>query len=316
VAASGSPFGLGADIGGSIRYPSAFNGVPGHKPTSNLVPGTGHWPPAEGPLAAYNSYGPLCRKVCDLAYILPIIAGPDGKDKSVAMRRFIPPESVDVSRLRVYYFDYNGQSRPDRDVVRAVSLAAGAFQGLKIPVEPWRPEGVENSLEIWQAAMAQNPEPFRRFLEGEEPLNLGREFLRLLLRRSRITFPALGAAIIEKPGQLLAGRNRRFLALAENLQQRIEDRLGENGVLLCPVFPTPAPRHGVIWFNIFGVGYSGLINVLQFPATIIPIFHRKDGLPVSLQIIAGRWKDHLTLAAAGILEQIFGGWKPIARLKN
>ena len=61
VAASGSPFGLGADVGGSIRYPSAFNGVAGHKPSGRLVPGTGHWPPAHGPLAAYNSFGPICR---------------------------------------------------------------------------------------------------------------------------------------------------------------------------------------------------------------------------------------------------------------
>jgi hypothetical protein len=30
-----------------------------------------------------------------------------------------------------------------------------------------------------------------------------------------------------------------------------------------------------------------------------------------VQIVAGRFKDHLTLAAAQVLEDLFGGWKPI-----
>ena len=32
-AAAGSPCGIGSDIGGSIRMPSFFNGIFGHKPS-------------------------------------------------------------------------------------------------------------------------------------------------------------------------------------------------------------------------------------------------------------------------------------------
>ena len=38
VGSGGSPFGLGSDIGGSIRLPAFFNGVFGHKPSPGLVP--------------------------------------------------------------------------------------------------------------------------------------------------------------------------------------------------------------------------------------------------------------------------------------
>lgn len=35
-AAAGSPFGIGSDIGGSIRMPCFFNGIFGHKPSKGL----------------------------------------------------------------------------------------------------------------------------------------------------------------------------------------------------------------------------------------------------------------------------------------
>jgi len=170
-------------------------------------------------------------------------------------------------------------------------------------------------VDIWQAAMAQNPEPFVSFLGGEGKIDLLKESWRFLTRESKITLPALATAIIEKPGKLLQKRNQEMLELAAGMQQEIEARLGDNGVLLCPVFSTPAPKHSWIWKDLLGMGYSGLINVLEFPATVIPIYHREDGLPVSIQVVAARWNDHLTLAAAAALEQTFGGWRPIERVK-
>ena len=44
VGSGGSPLGLGADIGGSIRIPAFFNGVFGLKPSPGLVPSTGQFP--------------------------------------------------------------------------------------------------------------------------------------------------------------------------------------------------------------------------------------------------------------------------------
>lgn len=45
-AAAASPFGLGSDIGGSIRMPAFFNGIFGHKPSRNIVSNDGQYPEA------------------------------------------------------------------------------------------------------------------------------------------------------------------------------------------------------------------------------------------------------------------------------
>ena len=309
VASGASPFGIGSDVGGSIRFPSAFNGIPGHKPTGGRVPGYGHWPEAKGPIAKYNTYGPMARRVTDLAPLLKLIQGPDGKDPIVEDRGFVSPRSVKKKDLKIFYFESNGMARVNADVRRAVGMCAGALQAQGLPVEYWRPKGVRRSLEIWQAGMSQNPHPFVNIMGDGEAISLVDETLNFLLRRGKITLPGLAVALVEKPGQLLSGRNKKILALADDLRQRMEERLGESGVLICPVFSTPAPKHGFVWADLLGIGYSGLINILGFPSTVIPVYYNEDGLPVSVQIIAARWNDHVTLAVAGILENIFGGWK-------
>ncbi len=310
VASGASPFGMGSDVGGSIRYPAAFNGVPGHKPTGGLVPGYGHWPEAHGPLAPYCTYGPLARRVEDLYLILSQVAGPDGRDPIVEDRKIPPPETVDKKQLRVFYFESNGLARVNADVRRAIGMCAGALQAEGLPVQYWRPEGMSRSLPIWQAGMSQNPEPFTRILGNGEDISLLRETVLFLLGRGTLTLPGLATALVEKPGQLFAGSNRKHLELVQKLRRRMEEQLGDSGVLICPVFSTAAPKHHHIWYDLPGIGYSGVFNILGFPATVIPVYCNEQRLPVSIQIVASRWQDHLTLAVGALLEKLFGGWRP------
>jgi fatty acid amide hydrolase 2 len=310
VGSGASPFGMGSDVGGSIRYPAAFNGTPSHKPTGGRVPGYGHWPEAHGPIAWYCTYGPMARRVADLAPLMNLVQGPDGKDPIVEDHGPVAPESVDRKKLRVFYFESNGMARVNADVRRAVDMCAGALHREGLAVEYWQPAGVNRSLEIWQAGMSQNPHPFVEIMGDGEAISLMTETINFLLRRGKITLPGLATSLVEKPGQLFAGRNRKMIALGDDLRRRMEERLGNDGVLICPVFSTPAPKHGYVWADLLGIGYSGLFNVMGFPSTVVPVYYNEDGLPVSVQIVAARWNDHLTLAVGAMIEEIFGGWKP------
>src|SRR3954464_7410832 len=101
VGAGGAPFGLGADIGGSIRMPAFFNGVFGHKPTGGLVPGTGQYPIASNAALRYLSTGPIARRAEDLMPLLRILAGPDDLDAGCTPFSLGDPAAVSMADLTV-----------------------------------------------------------------------------------------------------------------------------------------------------------------------------------------------------------------------
>lgn len=76
VAAKLVDIALGGDQGGSIRIPSSWSGIVGHKPTHGLVPYTG----IVGFDLTIDHIGPMTRSVADAALLLSVIAGKDEND--------------------------------------------------------------------------------------------------------------------------------------------------------------------------------------------------------------------------------------------
>ena len=58
--------------------------------------------------------------------------------------------------------------------------------------------------------------------------------------------------------------------------------------------------------------YTGIINVMQLPATQVPLGLGTEGLPLGVQVVAGRGRDHVSVAVAQHLERELGGWVPPA----
>src|SRR5690606_31809746 len=119
VGAGASPFGLGADIGGSIRMPAFFCGVFGHKPTGGLVPGTGQYPIAENEALRYLTTGPIARHARDLFPLLELLAGPDGRDRGCAAMPLGDPGDVDLRSLSVVSVTGNGFNAVADDLIAA-----------------------------------------------------------------------------------------------------------------------------------------------------------------------------------------------------
>jgi len=136
------------------------------------------------------------------------------------------------------------------------------------------------------------------------------ELLRWLVGRSQHTLPALALGFGEKIGNSPA-QDAALRQLRDSFRRELEQLLGQDGVFLYPTHPLPAPFHNQPLVLLFNFAYTGIFNVLGLPATAVPMgLALEEGVPVGLQVIAGRYYDRLTLAVASELEKAFGGWVP------
>ncbi len=99
VAAGFTPLELGSDIGGSIRCPSHFCGVYGHKSSYGIVPMRGHIPPPPGSLSMppLGIGGPMARSAADLELALDVLVAPS-ESGSDGLARTDPAESSREAR--------------------------------------------------------------------------------------------------------------------------------------------------------------------------------------------------------------------------
>jgi fatty acid amide hydrolase 2 len=314
VGAGASPMGLGADIGGSIRMPAFFCGVFGHKPTGGLVPGSGQFPAAENDARLYHTTGPLTRRAEDLWPFLRAVAGPDAGDGACRPFALGDPGDVVVRGLDVVSVPDIGSVSVSDDLVAAQERCARALDGAGARVRTARVPSLRSSVGIWGAMMAAAADTsFATLLGQDHPIRAGRELLRWAFGRSAHTLPALGLALIESLPTFRGASGDRFIAAGRALQAEIEALIGD-GVMLFPSHPTVAPRHKrpllVPWRWI----YTGIINVLELPATQVPLGLDDGGLPLGVQVVAARGRDHVAVRVACELERLFGGWVRPARL--
>jgi len=310
IGAGASPFGLGADIGGSIRLPAFFNGVFGHKPTGGLVPSTGQYPIAENAALRYLASGPLARRAADLMPLLRTLAGPDGVDPATMDVELGDPGSVDIAGLEVLVVRGNGHRRVHRDLLAAQQRAAEHLAGLGARVRDHTVDDLRLSFDIWsQMLSAASETPFRTLLGNGTDAPLGRHFLGAPFGLSPHTLPALMLAATEKMPMFVPSDTGPMVAIGRRLKAELAERLGDGAVMLYPPYTRPAPRHGMPMLTPFDFTYTGIFNALEMPATAVPMGFSKAGLPVGVQVVAAHFRDHIAIAVAMALESV-GGWTP------
>jgi len=314
VGAGASPFGVGSDVGGSIRLPAFFNGVFGHKPTGGLVPNTGQYPITENAARRYLTTGPLARRADDLMPLLRVMAGPDGHDGGCDARELGDPHTVSMRGLRVLHVPDNGLLGVSEELREAQRRAVRYLSERGAVIEYKRFARLRQSIEIWSAMLADaGGTSFAAMLGNGEPKPLGAELGRFVLGRSKHTLPALALALLEGVVKGSPAQTARMVALGKRLRADLLDALGPHGVMLFPVYPQTAPRHGEPLLLPIRWCYSAIFNVLELPATAVPLGLDTQRLPLGLQVISAHGNDHVTIAVAMELERGFGGWVPPRR---
>lgn len=312
IGAGASPFGLGADVGGSIRMPAFFNGVFGHKPSSNVIPNSGHHPVATRGLARTLTTGPLCRRAEDLWPLMQILAGADDADPDCLQPLLGDPAQVQIADLQVWTIADNGLLDVDPELRAAQKRVAAYLQKQGATVRTLELPRLKRSFELWSATMSSgNGTPFVALMGGDKPpVNPWLEMIKWAIGESEHTFPAIALGIGEALEPLLPGSHAKWLAEAEALRQELTELLGPNGVFLYPSYTRPAPLHHEPLMRPLDWIYTAIGNVLQMPITQVPLGLSTQGLPLGVQVGARSGNDAVTIAVAIALEKAFGGWIP------
>ena len=295
VAADLAPIGLGTDLGGSIRIPSAFCGKVGLRPVPGRVP---VYPSEFGwDTLVEHVHGPMTRTVEDCGLMLAVLAGPDDHDPTS-----LPAEPRDYikaaryagwldGRRVAYTRDLNGLVPVDPEVARLTAEAARVFERLGAIVD-------EACFDVADV---------RAIIAGTRGFGMVARYAdRLDAHRDRMT-----AQLINQVTDALT-LDVRTITRAERLRtsywHRVRVFLERYDYILTPTVPVPAFRldqplpseiGGVPverFYDVFLTTYA--FSITGLPVMSVPCGLTSQGLPVGLQIVGRRLREDLVLEAA------------------
>jgi len=298
IASFCSAGGIGSDGGGSIRIPAHFSGITGLKPTPGRVSAAGHFPEIAHPGGLLGVAGPMARNVADLRLLFEVLSGHDPEDPFSAP---VPLRTTGLEGVRVGLME-NWNNVPVQPEMREAVLRAGKLlEECGIPVEPFRPHGVERATEVWSFFFIDVPAPFtREMIAGRESEchSTGVE----LLRRTEGRPEPTGREVVTQ------------LAIRDKMRASLLRQMEKFPVLLLPACGVAAWRHGerrwetpqgeielleamapVTPFNLFGM-----------PGLVVPITFTSDTLPIGVQLVGAPWTEELLLEVGARLEAARG----------
>ncbi len=297
VAAAGSYFDIGSDYGGSIRGPAFANGIAGLKPTYGRVPRTGHIVDYGGPFDNFQEIGPLARRVADIELLLSIMMGPDGFDAAMAPVPLGASKDVDLSKLRVAWYDDNGSVKVSGEVQAIIKQCVGYFRALGCKVKEDRPPRFKELADT------------RSAFSGAD----GREFMRRLLKKH--------GTVQASPGLNISGTavpSAEFTRLCEKMDEIKSEQLAwfeQYDLILCPVTWRAVQKVPTEFLKPpeWGAGYGGMTseyNTTGWPAGVVRVGTSKEskGLPLGIHVVAHPWRDDVVIAAMAHVEAQTGGW--------
>lgn len=293
AAAGLGPLHQGSDGAGSIRIPSAFCGIFGHKPTYGRVP---MWPVSNTDSTSH--VGPMTRTVADAALMLSVMAGPDPWDQTsleAAPGEYVGRLDRGVKGRRVAFSPELDGLRVDGDVAALVRAAAAAFETLGCAVEEVRP-GFPDSAEIvrclWSAHYAGN--------YGQYVAEWGARMDPGLVaciehgrRYSAVDYVAMRGRKLAHWDTVRAFFERHDLLLTPTVSVA--------AFAVGRLNPEHFPQH--VWDWLPWASFSYPFNFTGQPAATVPAGFTSAGLPVGLQIVGRRFDDLGVLQAAAAFEQ-------------
>jgi Asp-tRNA(Asn)/Glu-tRNA(Gln) amidotransferase A subunit family amidase len=287
VAARLTAGGIGADGIGSIRFPAAYCGLTGLKPTFGRSAMEGHHMAG---LTTTIVSGPLCADAADCRLLGSALCGEE------------LAAGANPAGLRIGVLDGDPVAEDVAPEVREACEAAieALREATGGEVRPIALADLDTSaLATVIIANAEGlggvtPQQLNELNPELTPINRGFAKYRMLLP----------AAVVAKSARVRTAMRRRLAALFEDVD-----------VLAWPTVPAVAPPleaplvelpSGTVSADEANVRGAGLANLTGTPAISVPVGLSADGMPIALQLQAAWGRDELLLDAAEALERANG----------
>ncbi|MBM7570120.1 amidase [Aquibacillus albus] len=314
VACGMLPFADGSDMGGSLRFPAAFNNVVGMRTSPGRVPTY----PKTAPFSTLAVQGPIAKNVEDAAFMMSVIAGPDDRSP-ISLQEpgkiFLQDLEKDLTGLRIAWTaDFGGAIPVEAAIQANIEEQVQIFTDLGCHVEEDYPDLTEANevfhiLRAWEMEMSYS-HLFDQYKDVMKP-----SFVWNFQKGRDLRGMDVGKA--EKLRNQLYHRMRRFFdkydAFVLPVSQlppfdvRLEYPKEVNGV---------AMETYIDWMRS-----CYYISVLGNPAISMPSGFTSDGLPIGLQIVGAHRADLKVLQIAYQYEKATGygkrrpnlkGWKDVS----
>lgn len=321
VAAAYAPIGLGTDTGGSVRGPSAANGIVGLKTTHGLLSRNGIVPLG----LSFDTAGPMARNVSDIATALGVMTGVDPADASTSKSAgkfstdYTPFLDVDaLSGARIGIARDFLDSDPDVDWVIEASLTvlenAGATV-VEVTFPAWLLEAERDIYTtIRHREFRAQIEEYLATLDDEYPKTLEE-----LVKRSMTLTSPTEQGFVPNPSRwnLMKREDEsgtledyEYIAVHEHglaLVRGIVEGMMNAERLDAIVYPTsprrPRRRDADPGTSRNGNSAVRIANMTGFPDLIVPAGFTGTGLPVCLSFLGPAFSEPRLIALGYAFEQ-------------
>lgn len=279
---------LGSDTGGSIRFPSACNGLVGLKPTWGRVSRRGVLDLAQ----SLDHVGPMTRSVADAAVVLQAIAGPDPDDPTTLagdVPNFSAGKEQNVKGLRVGFDERYASDEVHPETAKAVAAAVTVLQKLGAKVVRIQVPDLRPASDAWRAICSSEALAAHSANYPSRASEYGGGFRSWLEHGASVTGAEYARAVHIR------------LNTIGSLRTVFEDI----DALACPSMPAIEPRRTddelflkrYVWVSGRG-RFTAPFNFTGQPTLSLPAGMSKDGAPLSLQLV-GNHRDEATLVRLG-----------------
>ena len=316
VAADEALFSLGSDTGGSVRQPAGFCGVVGVKPTYGTVSRYGLMSFA----SSLDQIGPVTKTVRDAAIIMNVIAGVDKRDSTSARMEYPDYEEgieKDIKGLKVGIPKEYLAQEMDADVrkvyeesIKKLELLGAETEEISLPTFDYALSAyyIISSAEV--ASNLARYDGIRYGYRSESYIGLNEMYKKT---RSEGFGDEVKRRVMLGNYVLSSGYYDAYYLKALKVRTLIKNDFKKQfekfDVLLSPVTPTPAFKHGskstpieMYVSDLFTVP----VNIAGLTAISLPAGLSSDGLPIGVQVIADAFCEKKMFNAAYNLEQAIG----------